>query len=85
MRVIINDDIINGIDISFSDILLDKKLHENISVYDISYKTSMGPKPFRIRFDKIDGFIKVCGGVFRYLALFYHKLFVKFVIRLKIL
>ena len=30
------DDIINGIDINFSDILLVKKLYENISVYDIS-------------------------------------------------
>ena len=42
------DDIINGIDINFSDILLAKKLYENISVYDISYKTSMGPKTLRI-------------------------------------
>ena len=29
---------------NFSDILLDEKLYENISVYDISYKTSTGPK-----------------------------------------
>ena len=42
MCVIINDDIINGIDINFSDILLLKKLYENISVYDISYKASTG-------------------------------------------
>ena len=40
--------------INFSYILLDKKLYENISVYDISYKTSMGPKSLRFRFDKID-------------------------------
>ena len=32
------DDIINGTDINFSNILLDKKLYENISVYNISYK-----------------------------------------------
>ena len=56
------DDIINGTDINFSNILLDKKLCENISVYDISYKTSTGPKPLRIRFDKIDGFIMVLDG-----------------------
>ena len=31
------DVIINGTDISFSDILLDEKLYENILVYDISY------------------------------------------------
>ena len=34
-----------------------KKLYENISVYGISYKTATGPKPLRIKFNKIDGFI----------------------------
>ena len=29
-------------------------MYENILVYDISYKTSMGSKPLCIRFDKID-------------------------------
>ena len=37
------DDIINGTKIIFSNILLDKKLYENISVYNISYKTPTGP------------------------------------------
>ena len=50
-------------DIEFSDILLDEKLYkekrENVLIYDISYKTSTGAKPLRIRLDKIDGFIKV--------------------------
>ena len=55
-------DIIVGTKINFSNILLDKKLHENISVYNISYKTSTGPKPSRIRFDKIDGFITSFDG-----------------------
>ena len=32
------DDIMKDIDINFSDILLDEKLYENISVYNISYK-----------------------------------------------
>ena len=50
---------INGIDISFSGILLDEKLNENISVFDFSYKTSTSPKPLRIRFSEIDGFIMV--------------------------
>ena len=53
------DDIIRDFDINFDNILLDKKLYENISVYDISYKTSTSSKPLRIRFDKIDGFIRV--------------------------
>ena len=66
------DDIITVIDINFSNILLDKKLYKNISVYDISYKTSTGPKPLRIWFDKIDGFIRVRGGESRYLVLFDH-------------
>ena len=34
------DDMINGTDINFSDILLHKKLYDSISVYGISYKTS---------------------------------------------
>ena len=49
-------------DIDFSDILLDEKLYnkkyENISIYNISYKTS-----------KIDGFIRIHNKI-RYLVLF---------------
>ena len=69
------DDIIKDIDINFSDILLDEKLYENISFYNISYKASTCPKPLRIRFDKIDGFIRVRGGEFRSLVLFDYGLF----------
>ena len=58
-----------AIDIDFSDILFNKKLYENIFIYDISHKTFMGPKPLRIRFDEIDGFIKIYDGN-RYLVLF---------------
>ena len=61
--------LIKGIDINFSEILLDEKLYENISVYDISYNTSIGPKPLQIRFDKINGFIRVCGDEFRHLVM----------------
>ena len=71
------DDIIRNFDINFDNILLDEQLYENISVYDISCKTSMGLKPFRIRFDKIDGFIRVCGDEFSYLVLFDNELFDK--------
>ena len=39
------DDIIKDIDINFSDILLDERFYKNISVYDISCKTSTGTKP----------------------------------------
>ena len=34
----------------------------------ISYKTSTGPKPLRIMFDKIDEFIWVHGREFKYLV-----------------
>ena len=60
-------------DINFSDISLDEKLYkekyENILIYGISYKTSTGTKPLRIRFDKIDGFIKIYDNS-RYSVLF---------------
>ena len=62
------DDVIKDIDINFSDILLDEKLYQNISAYGISYKTSTGPKPLRIMFDKIDEFIWVHGREFKYLV-----------------
>ena len=50
-------------DLDFNDTLLDEKLYkekyENILIDDISYKTSTGTKPLRIRLDKIiDGYIK---------------------------
>ena len=38
------DDIVNGTDINFNDILLDEKLNENISIYDISHKDFNGCK-----------------------------------------
>ena len=60
-------------DIDFTDILLDEKLykenHENILIYQISYKTSTGVKPLRIRFNKIHRFIKIYDKI-RYLVLF---------------
>ena len=71
------DVIIRGFDIN-----LDEKLYENISVYDVSYKTSTGPKPLRIRFNKIDGFIRIRLGEFGYLIM---DCLIKFVIRLNIL
>ena len=41
------------IDTDFSSILLNKKLYikkiDNILIYDILYKTSIGAKPLRIR------------------------------------
>ena len=45
---------------------MDEKSHKNVFVYDILYKTLIGAKPLRIRFDKVDGFIRVYDGT-RYL------------------
>ena len=47
--------------------MIDEKPHENILTYDVSYKTLIDPKPLRIRFDKIDGFIKIYDGA-RYIS-----------------
>ena len=48
--------------------LTEEKSHENILIYDISYKTLIGPNPLCIRLDKIDGFIRIYDGT-RYLVL----------------
>ena len=77
------DDIINGTKINFTNISLGKKLYENISVYSISYKTPTYPKPFRISFDKIDGFIKSLDGKIKHLILFDYGLFNKICDKIK--
>ena len=58
-------------DIDFRDILSNEKKYKNILIHDISCKFCMGPKPLRIRFDEIDGFIKICDGI-RYLLFFWY-------------
>ena len=63
------DDIIKFEDFESDNILIDETSHENILNYDISYKTLIGPKPLRIIFDKIDGFIRIYDRT-RYLVLF---------------
>ena len=56
-------------DFHLANILIDEKTHQNYLTYDISYKTLIEPKPLCIRFDKIDGFIRIYDGT-RYLALY---------------
>ena len=53
------DDIIKLEDFDLDNILIDEKCHDKILIYGISYKTLIGPKPLRIRSDKIDGFIRI--------------------------
>ena len=62
------DEIINFKDFDF-DVLINEKLYSNILVYGFLYKTLIGSKPLRIRFDRIDGCIRDYDGN-RYLALF---------------
>ena len=61
------DDIIKTQDGNLRNILVDEKFYENILVYNILHKNLIF-KPLQIRFDKIDGFIRVYDGT-RYLAL----------------
>ena len=79
------NDLINDSKINISNILLNKILYENISVYNISYKTPAGPEPLRIRFDKIDGFIISLDGAIRYSILFDYELFNKIFDKIKYL
>ena len=62
------DDIMEVEDINVDNILLDEKSYENILVYSILYKKFMDAKPLRIRFNKVDGIIKIFNGI-RYLEL----------------
>ena len=74
------DDIIKNRDIHSVDISLDEKSYEtfeNILIFNISCKTSNGPKPLRIRFNKIDIFISVLDGEIKHLVLFDYGLFDK--------
>ena len=56
------DDIIKIEDFHFENILLDEKWYENTLVCDTPYKTLIVAKPLRIRFDKVDRFIRVYDG-----------------------
>ena len=55
--------------INVDRILLDGESYKNSLIYDISYKNLMGEKPLRIRFNKVNGLIKICYWI-RYLELF---------------
>ena len=62
------DDIIKLEDLDLDNILIDDKSHENIFIYDISYKTLIDSNLLRI-FNKIDEIIRIYDGT-RYLTLF---------------
>ena len=62
------NDIIKIEDLDLDNILIDGKSTKKNLVYDNSPKTLIDCKPLRIRFDKIDGFIRVYNRT-RYLVL----------------
>ena len=64
-----SDDMIKLEDLDIDNIITDEKSHENILIYDISYKTLTGLKPLRTRFNKIGGLIRIFDGT-KYLTLF---------------
>ena len=53
------DDLSKFEDFDIDNILIDEKSYENILIYNILYKALIGSKPFHIRFDKKDRFIKI--------------------------
>ena len=57
------------VDFGLDNILINEKLHKNILIYNVSYKTLIGSKPLWIRFDKIDGIIRIYDRT-RYLTRF---------------
>ena len=48
---------------------MDGKSYQNILIHEIWYKSLIAAKPLRLRFDKVDGFIRVYDGT-RFLVLF---------------
>ena len=56
-------------DFDFDSILSDEKSFQNFSIYDILYKTLSGVRPLRIKFEKVDRFIRNYDGT-RYLVQF---------------
>ena len=57
------------IDFDLDNVLIDEKSYENVLIYEISNKTLIFPKALRIRYDKVDGIIKIYDGT-RYSTLF---------------
>ena len=62
------DDTVKLEDFDIDNILIDRKSYENISIYGISVQTLIDLQLLDIRFDKIDGFIRIYNGN-RYLTL----------------
>ena len=77
------DGIIKLEDFDLNNILRDEKSHDTILIYDVSCKTLIGLKPLQIRFDEIDGIIRIYDGTI-YLTLFRTKKLMLFMTKLDI-
>ena len=49
-------------DLDFDNILINERSYKNILAYNISYKTLIGAKRLRLRFDNVNEFIRVYDG-----------------------
>ena len=67
------DDMIKLEDFDFDNILINVKSRKMFLIYDVLYKNLISPKNLRIRFDKIDRFIKTDDRA-RSLALLFPKI-----------
>ena len=84
------DEIIKFENFDFKNSLKDEKLHENVLIYVILHKTMIAPKPFRIRFDKVDDLLEfmmvlnnlISFGLEKYDALYSRS---RYLIRLKLI
>ena len=56
------DDTVKLEDFDIDNILIDCKSYENILIYDISVQTLIDLQLLGIRFDKIDGLIRIHNG-----------------------
>ena len=56
------DDITKFENLQFHNVLMDQKSHENVLIYDILYKNLIGAKSLRIKFNQVDGFIRIYDG-----------------------
>ena len=62
MQLFLFDNIIKVENLDIDHTLLDEESYKNFLTYDISYKTLIHAKPLRIRFNKVDEFIRVYDG-----------------------
>ena len=68
------NDVTKSEDFGLDNISIYEKSHETILIYEISYKTLISPKSFRIRFDKIEEFIRTYDGTTMMNIIFWHFL-----------